>query len=95
MTRAAKNSNGNGKNGDRKFNTQQSLDSYIKSVCDIMRRSNCAGASTSLKLPGCSSSASSTNNNTKKPNKPKQSVHPSPTLSNLPPLARLGSPLQR
>jgi type I restriction enzyme M protein len=32
--------NGNG----RKFNTQQSLDGYIKSVCDIMRRSNCAGA---------------------------------------------------
>jgi type I restriction enzyme M protein len=28
----------------RKFATQQSLDSYIKSICDIMRRSNCAGA---------------------------------------------------
>ncbi|MBW4521276.1 MAG: type I restriction-modification system subunit M [Scytolyngbya sp. HA4215-MV1] len=40
MARAAKNGNGNG----RKFNTQQSLDGYIKSACDIMRRSNCAGA---------------------------------------------------
>lgn len=40
MVRAAKNGNGNG----RKFNTQQSLDGYIKSICDIMRRSNCAGA---------------------------------------------------
>ncbi|NUN63298.1 N-6 DNA methylase [Pseudanabaena biceps] len=38
MAKAAKNSNG------RKFNTQQSLDGYIKSACDIMRRSNCAGA---------------------------------------------------
>jgi len=33
------------KNGSgRKFMTQQSLDAYIKSICDIMRRSNCAGA---------------------------------------------------
>jgi type I restriction enzyme M protein len=31
-------------NVNRKFSDQQSLDSYIKSVCDIMRRSNCAGA---------------------------------------------------
>jgi type I restriction enzyme M protein len=38
MAKAAKNGNG------RKFNTQQSLDGYIKSACDIMRRSNCAGA---------------------------------------------------
>jgi type I restriction enzyme M protein len=37
--------NGNGKNGNgRKFITQQSLDAYIKGICDIMRRSNCAGA---------------------------------------------------
>ena len=50
MVRAATNGNGNGKNGDRKFNTQQSLDSYIKSVCDIMRRSNCAGALRSRRL---------------------------------------------
>jgi len=35
-----KSPNGNG----RKFATQQSLDAYIKSICDIMRRSNCAGA---------------------------------------------------
>ncbi len=33
-------SNGNG----RKFNGQQNLNSYIKGICDIMRRSNCAGA---------------------------------------------------
>src|SRR5262245_10960079 len=32
--------NGNG----RKFSSQQSLDSYIKATCDILRRSNCAGA---------------------------------------------------
>lgn len=33
------------KNGNNhKFVTQQSLDSYIKGICDIMRRSNCAGA---------------------------------------------------
>ena len=31
------------KNG-RAFTTQQSLDSYIWSICDILRRSNCAGA---------------------------------------------------
>lgn len=29
---------------DRLFTTQQSLDSYVKSICDIMRRSDCAGA---------------------------------------------------
>ena len=33
------------KNGNnRKFTTQQGLDAYIKGICDIMRRSNCAGA---------------------------------------------------
>ncbi len=36
-------SNGSNNNG-RLFTTQQSLDSYVKSICDIMRRSNCAGA---------------------------------------------------
>src|SRR5438093_1342681 len=37
--------NGNAKNGNgRKFMTQQSLDAYIKGICDIMRRGNCAGA---------------------------------------------------
>ena len=43
----AKTNSGNGKKGngsDRFFTTQQSLDSYVKSICDIMRRSNCAGA---------------------------------------------------
>ena len=34
------NSNGN----NRKFTTQASLDSYVWSICDILRRSNCAGA---------------------------------------------------
>lgn len=37
---AKKNSNDNGKT----FTTQQGLNSYIKGICDIMRRSNCAGA---------------------------------------------------
>ena len=32
--------NGNG----RRFNGQQSLNGAVKSICDIMRRSNCAGA---------------------------------------------------
>src|SRR5260221_2680591 len=32
--------NGNG----RRFDTQQSLDAYIFSICNILRRSNCAGA---------------------------------------------------
>ena len=31
-------------NNSKKFNTQKSLDGYVKSACDIMRRSNCAGA---------------------------------------------------
>src|SRR5512146_2148306 len=31
-------------NGTRKFTTQASLDSYVWSICDILRRSNCAGA---------------------------------------------------
>ncbi len=35
---AKKNTNG------KKFNGQQSLNAAIKSICDIMRRSNCAGA---------------------------------------------------
>src|SRR3989442_7714463 len=28
----------------RTFNSQQSLNGAVKSICDIMRRSNCAGA---------------------------------------------------
>lgn len=35
--------NGNNGNGKR-LATQQSLNGAIKSICDIMRRSNCAGA---------------------------------------------------
>jgi type I restriction enzyme M protein len=31
-------------NNGKAFNTQQSLNGAIKSICDIMRRSNCAGA---------------------------------------------------
>ncbi len=36
----ARNKNSN----NHKFTTQRSLDGYVKSICDIMRRSNCAGA---------------------------------------------------
>lgn len=36
--------NGNGKTHNKQFATQQSLNSYIKSICDIMRRSNCTSA---------------------------------------------------
>ncbi len=35
-----KKNNGNGK----RLATQQSVDQAIKSICDIMRRGNCAGA---------------------------------------------------
>ena len=31
-------------NSTRRFTTQSSLDSYVWSICDILRRSNCAGA---------------------------------------------------
>jgi type I restriction enzyme M protein len=30
--------------GSKQFATQQSLNGAIKSICDVMRRSNCAGA---------------------------------------------------
>lgn len=40
MARAAKKRNGNGK----VLNTQQSVNQVVWSICDIMRRSNCAGA---------------------------------------------------
>ncbi len=36
--------NNNGNDNSRKFSTQASLDSYVWSICDILRRSNCAGA---------------------------------------------------
>ena len=32
------------KNNARKITTPQSLNAYVKGICDIMRRSNCAGA---------------------------------------------------
>ena len=38
MARSSKNNNG------KKLNSQQSVNSAIKNICDIMRRSNCAGA---------------------------------------------------
>lgn len=45
MAKTSNNNDSNSKNGNgRLFTTQQSLDSYVKSICDIMRRSNCAGA---------------------------------------------------
>src|SRR5712692_11980565 len=37
---SARNGNGNG----RRLTTQQSVNAAVKSICDIMRRSNCAGA---------------------------------------------------
>jgi len=36
--------NGNGNGNGRRHATQQSVDQAIKSICDIMRRGNCAGA---------------------------------------------------
>ncbi len=36
--------NGNGNGNGRKLATQQSVDQAVKSICDIMRRGNCAGA---------------------------------------------------
>lgn len=41
-TNAKKSTSGNGK----RHATQQSLNSAVKSICDVMRRSNCAGAMT-------------------------------------------------
>jgi len=40
MPRQGKNRDENG----RKLASQQSVNSAVKSICDIMRRSNCAGA---------------------------------------------------
>src|SRR5438094_3320789 len=34
----------NGNGNDRRLTTQQSVNAAVKSICDIMRRSNCAGA---------------------------------------------------
>lgn len=51
---AARNVNG------KRLATQQSVNSAVKAICDIMRRSNCAGASsTGCSWRGFASSASS------------------------------------
>ena len=34
----------NGNGNERRLTTQQSVNAAVKSICDIMRRSNCAGA---------------------------------------------------
>ena len=39
-----KRKNGNGNGNNRRLATQQSVDQAVKSICDIMRRGNCAGA---------------------------------------------------
>jgi type I restriction enzyme M protein len=38
------NGNGNGNGNGKRLNSQQSVNAAVKSICDIMRRSNCAGA---------------------------------------------------
>src|SRR2546430_11331744 len=40
----AKRSNSNGNGNNRRLPTQQSVDQAVKSICDVMRRGNCAGA---------------------------------------------------
>lgn len=40
----AKRRNGNGNGNGRRHTTQASVDQAVKSICDIMRRGNCAGA---------------------------------------------------
>ncbi|MGQ0602343.1 MAG: N-6 DNA methylase [Anaerolineales bacterium] len=44
MARTRKNGISNGNGNGRTFATQQSLNSAVKTICDILRRSNCAGA---------------------------------------------------
>ena len=45
MARGRKANNGSEKNGNgKRLATQQSVDQAVKSICDIMRRGNCAGA---------------------------------------------------
>jgi type I restriction enzyme M protein len=39
-----KKKNGNGNGNGKRLATQQSVDQAVKSICDIMRRGNCAGA---------------------------------------------------
>ena len=40
----ARRKNGNGNGNGKRLATQQSVDQAVKSICDIMRRGNCAGA---------------------------------------------------
>ena len=40
----AKRKNGNGNGNGKRLATPQSVDQAVKSICDIMRRGNCAGA---------------------------------------------------
>jgi type I restriction enzyme M protein len=42
--RKANGNNGSTNGNDRKLATAQSVNAAIKSICNIMRRSNCAGA---------------------------------------------------
>lgn len=44
MARPPKKTNGNSNGQTRTLETPQALNAAIKSVCDILRRSNCAGA---------------------------------------------------
>ena len=39
-----KKNNGNGNGKGKRLAIQQSVDQAVKSICDIMRRGNCAGA---------------------------------------------------
>lgn len=44
MARPPKKTNGNSNGQTRTLETPQAVNAAIKSVCDILRRSNCAGA---------------------------------------------------
>lgn len=44
MARGRRSNNGNGNGNGKRLSSQQSVDQAIKSICDIMRRGNCAGA---------------------------------------------------
>src|SRR6266481_3095213 len=40
----AKRATTNGRSNGKRLGTQQSVNGAVKSICDVMRRSNCAGA---------------------------------------------------
>ena len=44
MPRIKKNNNHNGKKQPKSINSSHSLSAFVKSICNIMRRSNCASA---------------------------------------------------